>query len=99
VAAGQVVKLNVDAELHTAVIYLAYYSNGKNGAQQPYGSGYGGNNGGMTDRAGNYSDQWVIGISAPIGRAHVHVEVSYPHKGGRDVLELPLTVTSKPENC
>jgi hypothetical protein len=54
----------------TSVAYHATYSDGKNAFDPGY---YGGNNGGVTDANGRWTDSWVVGAGAPPGRVKVDV--------------------------
>lgn len=71
---GDEMTLTVEAGYDTAVIYLAYYAGGENGAPPPYGDGHGGNDGDMTDGDARYQDTWVVSPAAPVGPARVEVQ-------------------------
>lgn len=73
---GGEVTLTVEAGHDTAVIYLAYYAGGENGAPPPYGDGHGGNDGDMTDGDAQYQDTWVVSPDAPVGPARVEVKAA-----------------------
>jgi hypothetical protein len=85
---------------NAAVVYIAYYSNGKNGAKPPYGDGLGGNDGGNADTSGMYTSHWVVSAQAPAGPAHVHVSVLYPTRPPqRADVDVPFTVGKFPAGC
>lgn len=73
-------------ELHTepeaGVAYQAVYADGRGGAQEPYGGGYGGNDKGMAEPDGSFSSAWLVSPSAPVGRARVDVIIGYDGRWG-----------------
>jgi hypothetical protein len=62
--------VTVDIGQEGGVAYNAYYADGKSGGMDGY---YGGNSGGSTDKAGHYSDTWVVAPTAPPGPVLVDV--------------------------
>lgn len=69
---------------NAAVIYHAVYAGTKGGAPPPYGHGYGGSDGGMSDGDGRYSDSWDVRVDAPVGPARVDVVVGDGENFGYD---------------
>lgn len=77
----------------SAAGYLAYYADGKTGAPEPWGKGYGGNASGISDDAGNWASTWMVALEAPIGPGRVDVHVAVPGIG-KGFKSLPFTVAN-----
>ena len=76
--------ITVHTRPKAGVAYIASYSDSGTGAAKPAGSGYGGNAGGFSDLAGNYTSAWVVSTNAPAGIARVDVVVGWSDKWGYD---------------
>lgn len=70
---GETIALDVTAPAQASVVYNAFYADGQAGGPAPYGAGYGGNDGGLADAHGHYSDTWVVAANSPSGPGHVEV--------------------------
>jgi hypothetical protein len=57
------------------IAYHAMYAGSRGGAPKPVGSGYGGNDKGMTDGEGRYTSSWIVSPQAPPGPARLDVIV------------------------
>jgi len=76
------------------VVYHAQYSDGKNALDPGY---YGGNNGGVTDDEGRWTDSWVVGAGAPPGR--VRVDVAAQGNDGRGYTLVFFNVADATGKC
>jgi hypothetical protein len=70
VVPGTTQSITITTAPNSAVGYHAIYSDGKQGFDKGY---YGGNNSGLTDATGNFSESWVIAPNAPAGQVTVDV--------------------------
>lgn len=77
---GDTVTLTVETKPEAAVAYQAVYSDNKGGAPAPTGGGYGGNDKGNTESAGEYTSSWVVAPHAPAGPARVDVIIAWAAK-------------------
>ena len=77
---GDTVTLTVTTKPEAAVAYQAVYSDNKGGAEPPTGGGYGGNDKGNTESAGEYTSSWVVAPHAPAGPARVDVIIAWAAK-------------------
>lgn len=68
---GGSVTLTVDTAPRTGVLYLAKYSDGNSGADEPIGADYGGNGGGYADESGSFEESWTVSEDAPPGPGHI----------------------------
>ena len=77
----------------SAAGYLAYYAGGTNGADPPYGQGYGGNDSSLTNDAGDWVSTWTVSPKAPLGSGHVDIYVSVARQG-QGFKTLPFNVAA-----
>lgn len=70
---GGTITITIKTESQGGAAYNAFYSDGKSGAAPPYGEGYGGNNGGIADEGGTYTDTWTVAANAPTGPGRIDV--------------------------
>jgi hypothetical protein len=90
--------VTVKTEPNIAVAYHAMYAGSRGGATPPYGSGYGGNDKGMTDGEGRYSSSWIVSPQAPPGPARLDVIVAAPgDRWGYD--DPPFRVADSSGRC
>jgi hypothetical protein len=78
-----------------SVAYHATYSDGKNAFDPGY---YGGNNGGVTDAQGRWTDSWVVAAGAPPGRVKVDV-VAQGNGGTRGYTVVFFDVAGSSGKC
>jgi hypothetical protein len=79
---GDMIELLVKSPPEAGVAYQAVYSDGQSGSEPPFGAGYGGNDGGPASKKGRYESSWIVGPTAPPGRARVDVFVGFEGKWG-----------------
>ena len=60
------------------------YSDNGNGAPKPYGSGYGGNDKGISTTNGDYTSAFYVSRDAPAGPGRVDVIVGWNNEWGYD---------------
>lgn len=77
---GGTVTLTVDTAPRTGVLYLAKYSDGSSGANEPIGAGYGGNGGGYADESGFFQESWTVSDDAPPGPGHMILASASGHE-------------------
>lgn len=82
VAPGGTMRLEVKTGPEAAVGYQAAYADGRGGAPEPFGAGYGGNDKGFTDMDGRFASSWVVASVAPIGRGRVDVIIAHDGEWG-----------------
>lgn len=97
IAPGEDVTLTVRTDPRAPVAYLAYYSDGGSGADEPIGKGYGGNDGGFADSSGRYEDTWTVAQGAPPGPARVEVKAAAAGEHGDAEARFTLALSS--ESC
>lgn len=87
---GQQITLVVESVPDGGVAFLAFYANGENGADPPFGDGHGGNDGGLIGKDGRYEATWTVSPTAPVGVGHV--ELSVARGGRRGAATVPFEV-------
>jgi len=81
---GALVTLKVHTQPKAGVAYIANYSDNGNGAPKPYGSGYGGNDKGLSNSNGDYTSAFYVSHDAPAGPGRVDVIVGWHNEWGYD---------------
>lgn len=94
---GASATLTVRTDPGAFVMYLARYADGRNGAPEPMGAGYGGNEGGRADEDGLYSHSWTVSPDAPAGSATVEIIIPEAGHGGAGASEHPEHVVEEME--
>jgi hypothetical protein len=96
VRAGTSQAIAIKSLPETGVAYDAVYADGRTGAEY---NGYGGNNGGLTDKTtGEWKDTWVVGAAAPPGPVKVQV-VGAKSGVGRGETSVTFTVVAPTGHC
>lgn len=93
VARGGLATLTVKATPKSQMSYVAIYNGEKSGAAKPWGEGYGGNDKGAADHAGNASFTWLVGANAPTGPARVLLVVATGDK--QRAINVPFSVSER----
>jgi hypothetical protein len=93
VARGGLARLTVKATPKSQMSYVAIYNGEKSGAAKPWGEGYGGNDKGAADHAGNATFTWVVGANAPTGPARVLLVVATGDK--QRAINVPFSVSER----
>lgn len=81
VTPGGTVTVTVQTAPRAGVLYLAHYSDGASGAEEPIGAGYGGNGGGYADADGRFEESWTVSTQAPVGPGRLEVVTASGHRG------------------
>ena len=81
---GGLVTVKVHTKPAAGIAYIAMYSDGGNGAPKPYGNGYGGNDKGISNANGDWSNVFTVSPTAPSGPARVDVIVGWNQMWGYD---------------
>lgn len=81
VTPGGTLTVTVHTAPRTGVLYLAHYSDGASGAEEPIGAGYGGNGGGYADADGRFEESWTVSPQAPTGPGRLEVVTASGHRG------------------
>jgi hypothetical protein len=76
IAKGGVATLHVETVPEARIGYEAVYSDRGGGSIPPYGHGYGGNDKGIADSSGRWSNSWTVSVKAPSGPGRVNVIVA-----------------------
>lgn len=93
VARGGLAKLTVKATPKSQMSYVAIYNGEKSGAAEPWGEGYGGNDKGAADHAGNATFTWLVSVDAPTGPARVLLVVATGDK--QRAINVPFSVSER----
>lgn len=97
VQSGGTQTLTVRTEPWTGVAFEATYSDGKSGAEPPYGEGYGGNDGDIARNDGRAEFTWQISTDAPTGEVEVLVKgVKNGYSPGEQVVTFMLQSSTDP---
>lgn len=97
VQSGGTQTLRVRTEPWSGVAFEAIYSDGKSGADPPYGEGYGGNDGALAREDGRAEFTWQISTDAPTGEVDVVVKaVKNGYSPGEEVETFTLRSATDP---
>lgn len=96
VVAGQEQSLKVRAKPNSVAIFEAEYSDGKSGAPEPFGGGYGGNDSEIVPKSGVVEMRWSVSRDAPPGPVVVDVGVLEETRREKD---LKFTLVSPTDSC
>jgi hypothetical protein len=94
---GQTITVRVTTKPGAVVAYVAIYSDGKSGADPPWGAGYGGNAGGKASRKGVYTSRFTVKPNAPAGPARIEATSGWP--GGSGDATGTFTVAGPTGTC
>jgi len=81
---GGLVTITVHTQPKAGIAYIAVYSDNGNGAPKPTGSGYGGNDKGLSNDNGDFISAFTVSLDAPSGPGRVDVIVGWNNMWGYD---------------